>query len=299
MAVAPITLYLDLEDGASADLEIVAAASIAWSRAIKELAFIIDPSAEVRVELRSGTEGSLGLNTLIRLMKGIDRKALPGIMIGLALWFGKETAAWVYGNFLDDVTQQEQHEQHEPLSDEDVDRIAEAITKGAARQQIQRVYREVERDPAIKGVGITVRPGVRPDYIVPRAEFRELAGYGMAQVEDLRRRHTPDMVDAILIKPVLVVGSRRKWRFQTADGEVGFVMDDDEFVANVLRGQKPLGMLAGIILTMEVVITEQLVDGVWTVTDRHITRVLNVREPDSTLPLSFGAPMSEPEDDDD
>lgn len=294
MAVAPITLYLDLEPGQTADLEIVASASIAWSRAIKELAYIIDPTAEVRVELQSGTEGSLGLNTLVRMVKGIDRKTLLAVTAGLMLWFGKETAAWLYHSVLDDEIGDKTE-----LSDEDIERIAEAVNRGAAKQQMQRIYREVERDPAIRGVGVTTRPGSRPAVIVPRSDFRELAGFGMVQVEDLKRRHTPDRVEAILIKPVLVVGSRRKWRFQTSDIEVGYVMDDDQFVEGVLRGHQPLGMLAGIILTMDVMITEQLVDGVWTVTDRHILRVVGVRPPDATMPLSFSASRNEPDDDED
>lgn len=295
MAVAPITLYLDLEPGRTADLETVAAASIAWSKAIKELAFIIDPTAEVRVELQSGTEGSLGLNTLVRLVRGVNRKTLTGVLIGLTLWLGKETAAWVYQNMLDDLTGQ-----HEELSEEDVARIAEAVNKGAARQQIQRVYREVERDPAIRGVGVTTTPATIPHHIVPRSEFRELAGFGVPQVEEVRRRITPDRIDAVLIKPVLVYGSRRKWRFETSDGEVGFVMDDDAFVESVLRGQRPLGMKEGIIATMDVLITEQLSDaGVWTITDRHITRVVEIREPDTTMPLSFTPNRDDTDSDDD
>ncbi len=295
MAVAPITLYLDLEPGLKADLETVAAASIAWSKAIKELAFIIDPTAEVRVELQSGTEGSLGLNTLVRLIKGVDRKTLAGVLVGLGVWLGTETAGWIYENMLDDLAGQ-----HDELSDKDIARIVEAVERGAGRQQVQRVYREVERDPAIRGIGVTTIPGAVPAHIVPRSEFRALAGLGVPVVEEVRRRTTPDRIEAVLIKPVLVFGSRRKWRFVTRDGEVGFVMDDDTFVESVLRGQRPLGMKEGIIVTMDVLITEQLSDaGVWTITERHITRVVGVREPDSTMPLAFTPNVNEADDDED
>ncbi|MDB5695099.1 MAG: hypothetical protein JWN21_642, partial [Sphingomonas bacterium] len=48
---APISLYIDLEEGELADLEIVSRAAIAWAEAIREAAFILDPTVEVRVEL--------------------------------------------------------------------------------------------------------------------------------------------------------------------------------------------------------------------------------------------------------
>ena len=66
MTTTPLSLYLDLEKGATADLEVVSRAALAWSAAIKDLAFILDPSIEIRVEIASGTPGSFSLNSLIR-----------------------------------------------------------------------------------------------------------------------------------------------------------------------------------------------------------------------------------------
>lgn len=43
---------------------VVARAALSWSAAIKELAFVLDPSLEVRVEIDSGTQCSFSLNSL-------------------------------------------------------------------------------------------------------------------------------------------------------------------------------------------------------------------------------------------
>ena len=69
MSAEPISLYVDLHPGEAPDLEVVARAAIAWSEAIKEIAFLLDPSTEVRIELKSGTEGSLSLNGLLKAVR--------------------------------------------------------------------------------------------------------------------------------------------------------------------------------------------------------------------------------------
>ena len=56
MADTPISLYLELVPDQKADLEVVARAALAFDAAIKELAYIIDPGMEIKVELESGTE---------------------------------------------------------------------------------------------------------------------------------------------------------------------------------------------------------------------------------------------------
>jgi hypothetical protein len=66
MTSAPLSLYLDLEPGQTADLEVVAKASLAFVAALKEIAFQIDPLLEIRVELDSGTKGSPSLNARLK-----------------------------------------------------------------------------------------------------------------------------------------------------------------------------------------------------------------------------------------
>ena len=64
-----LNLYLELEPGQLADLEVVARASISFVEAVREVAYIVDPSVTIRLELESGTEGSLSLNSVIKYIK--------------------------------------------------------------------------------------------------------------------------------------------------------------------------------------------------------------------------------------
>src|SRR5947208_9697632 len=90
---APVSLYLDLQPGQKVDLEVAARAALAFAAAIRETAYIFDPSMTVRVELLSGTDGSLSLNSLIRSIKLRDlvtRKRLIALAITATLWFTHE-----------------------------------------------------------------------------------------------------------------------------------------------------------------------------------------------------------------
>src|ERR1041385_2963429 len=77
MTALPISLYIDLERGQKADLEAVARASLAFAATIRDIAFVLDPSVDIRVELASGTESSLSLKPVLRRGKRHWRFAGP------------------------------------------------------------------------------------------------------------------------------------------------------------------------------------------------------------------------------
>lgn len=297
----PLTLYLDLEPGKTVDLEVAARASIAWSRAIKEIGFILAPDAQFVVELRSGTEGSLGLNSLIRSVREIDPKYLKAIAVGVLLWFSNETASWMHGQLFDAIFGNANAEVTAPegLSPEQFAALLRAIEQGAGKEHTKEVYRELERDPAIRGVGVTTAPGTRPRVIIPRDQFADRAGFGVTITESSVRRVRPARFEALLIKPVLIPGSQRRWRFQTSEGELGFVMGDDDFVTRILTGVDPLPMVSGIILDLAVSITEEFDGKVWVVKSRRIDHVLGYRRPDTVGRLPFATAEAEPDEDDD
>jgi len=95
----PISLYLELEPGTVADLEVVAQASLAFAAAIREIAFVLDPSIEVSLKLASGTEGSLSLNTIVRTVKErlTDRRVLSAIGFTALAWFGTDVRQYIVG----------------------------------------------------------------------------------------------------------------------------------------------------------------------------------------------------------
>jgi len=58
-AAAPLRLYFQIEPGQTADAEVIARASLAFIAGVKELAYVIDPSAVIHIGLKGHTEGSL------------------------------------------------------------------------------------------------------------------------------------------------------------------------------------------------------------------------------------------------
>lgn len=69
MVEETITLYLGLKEGQRADFEVVGLSAAAFAEAVKEIAFILEPGLEVRLEFDSGTEGSLKLKAIIKSLK--------------------------------------------------------------------------------------------------------------------------------------------------------------------------------------------------------------------------------------
>jgi hypothetical protein len=145
-----ISLYLDLKPGEKADFEVVGLTAAAFAEAVKEIAFILDPSLEVRLEFKSGTEGSLSLNAILKTPEG-RRGTVYGIILATSVMFISDARNWGVSKLLDYYFTKEERKQ---ISDEDIDRIAKAV-KGVdegkiAKSQKQRIYKEIERDTAIE-----------------------------------------------------------------------------------------------------------------------------------------------------
>lgn len=291
MASAPITLYLAIPEGQHGDLEVVAEASIAWSRTVKEVARILYPDVSIRMEVLDADEGSFGLNAKVR----IDPKhkaALIGILAGASAHFALETVDYFYEKFLDSIFDND--EIVEIASSAEQARVADAIARGAGRKPAEQVFRILQTDSSITGVGVSPSPEQRPASIIPRTSFLVAGGYLAPAFDDLLERTRPERIEAVLIKPVLVPRTKRLWRFQTPAGEFGFAMKDQAFVARLLDGTEPIPMVAGVILDVDVDVTEIQVDGLWRPKTRAITRVWGHRFDASAL-LPFGEEDDEDE----
>ncbi|WGM48623.1 hypothetical protein KOAAANKH_03526 [Brevundimonas sp. NIBR10] len=284
MASAPITLYLDIPEGQHGDLEVVAEASIAWARTIKDVARVLYPDLTIRVEVLDADEGSFGLNARIQ----IDPKfkaALIGILAGAATHFGLETVDYFYEKFLDSIFGDSPPAQ--AVAAEERERVASAVARGAGKKPAEQVYRALQTDPVIKGVGVSPRPEQQPSSVIERGAFLVRGGYMAVENDDRRERTRPERIEAVLIKPVLVPRTRRLWRFQTPSGEFSFMMKDHAFVGRLLDGTEPIPMVAGVILDVDVEVTEVFAEGLWQPKARAITRVWGHRFDASAL-LPFG-----------
>jgi hypothetical protein len=293
----PITLYLELEEGEPADLEVVARASIAFAQVIRETAYIIDPSIDVRIGFASGTEGSLSLNSIIKAIgkKVRDPATLRAIFMAVLLYFARELRDYNIHKAIESALGRE-----EKLSQEDIDRIADAVARANknkdADKHARQVYRELEADKTIKGVAVTDRPGrPPPENIVPRSEFLARSNVQVVPT-DPKKRTSTTRERVTLISPVLL-DQTRSWKFWLPQiGQFGARVEDQKFIRSLVSGRRKIPMRGGIQMDVVLVTHEVNEVGVWEVNERVVKEVLRVLRMPATLDLFAGAPHPEEDD---
>jgi hypothetical protein len=276
-----LSLYLDLQDGRKADLEVLARASLAWAAAIRGMAAGMDPMSEVRIDVVDGTEGSFSLNAVVRFVRSAipSRTATKALVMAVLLWMSEKGVEWTYEQVLDAV---KDHvlSRGEQVPDDQTRQMAReahsALKSSGAEQPRKQFYREIERDDAIEAVGATDKPGARPATLVPRSEFARRAGdRDVSNDPDETKRTVTSELDVILISPVLK-DAERSWRFQHgALPEFGATMKDHDFLDALRAGRIGVPLKPGIRMRIELKSREEMVGGVWEVQDRSVTRVLS------------------------
>ena len=88
-------------EGAKADLEVAARASLAFASAVREVTYIVDQSIDLRIELVNGTEASLSLNSLFKSKIGdrIAKISLAAVGFGTINWFTAHTLGFPTSTF--------------------------------------------------------------------------------------------------------------------------------------------------------------------------------------------------------
>ncbi|MFH0303524.1 hypothetical protein AAFX91_41795 [Bradyrhizobium sp. 31Argb] len=170
-----------------------------------------------------------------------------------------------------------------------------ALEGKVAERNVQQVYRELEKDPAVKGVGATREPGTKPAMIVPRSEFpRHIASLEEETIAEKRTREEPERVT--LISPVLLPGDRR-WRFSSHEGEFGAPIKDETFLNDVLHGRHPIVMRTGIEMDVILQTKEEKENGVWVVKERNVLKVINTSPAPTQQVLGLPKAAIKPDDD--
>jgi hypothetical protein len=283
-----ISLYLELKPGEKPDFEVVGLSAAAFAEAVKEIAYIIDPGLDVRLEFESGTKGSLSLNAILKTLGSEDgrRGTLYGIILGVAAMFVNDARQWTTNRFLDSFFPPDVRL---PLTDDEIDRIARAIRDVSdgkiARVQRQKVFRQLDREPAINSVGTITQPDMQPPDPVPRTEFQARAGVIQPQEVSPRTRIGRSTEKLTLVSPVLLPADR-VWRFQSPFGEFSYHLSDEKFLGDLLSGRRRLPMKAGIQITVDIETHEAIEGGVWVPKRRVIVKVKRVhreRERESEL----------------
>ena len=292
----PISLYIDLYDGKKADLEVVSRAAIAWAEAIKEIAGKLEPQAQFRVQFESGTEGSLSLNSVISWVtpSAETKQHLRMIVCAVLLWWAMKESELQYEDLRDWLKGKDAPAVAKELSDVEIDdlakRVAEHLGKTTAQPQKAQIFRELERDPAVKGVGVSSVHGQRPENVVNRAEFSARSNTAVAEDETSERRTIKRRAKVTLVSPILKA-VERSWRFQEqGQDEYGAVMKDQRFLEAIERGAVTIPLRTGVEMEIALSIREEKQGGIWTPIERVVTAVFSPPiDRRDELPLGEGA----------
>lgn len=278
---APISLYFDIEEGQSPDLEVIARASLAWNDLIKEIIAVVDPSAEVRVEFLSGTVGSRSINSVVKAVwkVAVEHPWTSGPLAAIAGVFLLALPTHLADDTVDYVLEEVFGHQDDQLSDDDVTRVAKAVAdmeRNKCAVELRReIYRQAERDSTITGIGSTPKVGQKPKVIVPRSEFRQRSGGGEI-TEQLIEQRTIWKRDY----PVTIVRSysraeERRWRFEHDGAEFSATMRDPDFLAEIKGGHTGIEIGEGVEIRIDLRIKEELVDGLWNVKEQDVMKVIH------------------------
>lgn len=300
--IEPYSLYLELKEGQLLDIEVAAQIALALGAAIRDAAFIIDPSINIRIELLSGTEGSFSFNTFIKSINPKDlltKKNLKTLACLCVAWFVTHSADYAFDKGADIVTALiESHlsggTESVPLSEEDKSEIAQQVAtllkKDIASDKVQTIYRVINSDSAIKAVGASIRHAEKPSNLVPRHEFLARSGIHHVEEQRIQSRTKEKETTVTLISPVLLDGSPRKWRVEGPDGEFGASMKDESFLKSLTHGEVKIPMVANIQMDVILQIKETFKDGVWEVKERNIIKVNGVFQPPPAPQLDLDKP---------
>jgi len=287
----PVSLYLKTRQGVHPDLKVAARSAIIFAEIIEGIVASIEPDLEVQVEIVSGSEGSLGLNTINRIVERSKQAAentKQGVLKGwkkhekarfLAVYAAikvlDNAAAWGQDEIMDwlasDDAPAEVRSLPEPYRKSLAEDVATELRRGIDSDKVQRLYSQIAKDERIEAIGVTARPQPAVK-LLHRNEFTDLD----VEIDD-NDRVTSARMEVTLISPVLEFGDRR-WKLRGHYGEFGAAIKDKNFLRSAISGETTLHLRGGVILDVEIASHERLNDGVWETHLRTVEHVYGWRE---------------------
>jgi hypothetical protein len=269
MNQAPISLYFDIEQGESPDLEVIAQASIAWSRLLKEIGSIVDPSVELRVEFLSGTIGSRSINSIVRAVQKVanDNPWTVGPLLTIASVFLLGPVDHLSGHMTDALSELVGHKHTETIDDESIEKIAKRVLELEKNRNAvelrQEVYKHSNKEPKIKGLGTSDQIGQKPLVIIPRSEFQARSGITEEVVESVERKTEWKRDYPVTIVRSYSKAEPRRWRFADGRGEFSATMLDPELLELIRLGHSGIEVGEGVEIRIDLRIKLERVGGVW------------------------------------
>ncbi|WP_170411245.1 hypothetical protein [Ruegeria atlantica] len=269
-----------------------------------EAIYLMEPGVEFSLVYETSGEGSLRIITLLRGVVTRDRLKTLAIILTTTLF--NNAVGHFQGKAMDEVVEALADE-NTTLTDEDIARIAEAVSKIERSETVKTPRREffkaVEQDQAISGVAAVPNDkDKRPEVIVPRDEFLERATRHPAiENEDVAEpRVVPERLEVVLVQPPLI-DSNRQWKLFANGHEFGAKMLDERFKHQILEGTTDLRLAGGVILDVTLEVTQVNEGGLWYNKSYAVTEVHSWRQnpQQADLLLAHGSDDDEQDDQND
>jgi hypothetical protein len=300
MQEAPFLLFINTIEGMRVDLNAFSRSSIELCDLVKEIAYVLDPSASVNIEIFDAKDGSLDLKSFIKIFakdSKFENLTLRAILIAVLVQlflFGIETAKEI----VIDKIKPDAH-----ITQEDINKIAERVSQlnknNIVRDKSARFHQELIHDPNVTGVGAADSFDKSRMMYVDRSEMQRMSTTVLEDHGNKRTRREDTTV--VLLRPYLEPGNHR-WRFRNHEGNFSAAIGDTEFLDKVISGSLGIRLMAGVTLRISLETKEEKRGDVWVPVERSVERVYRWGAPPTQE--SFGidpAPSQdmEPEADDD
>ncbi|MEL7707322.1 hypothetical protein AAG593_05525 [Citromicrobium bathyomarinum] len=280
MAAPDLVLEFEIEEGRSPDIENVARALLAWSDAVQAAVRVIDPAAQVRVELSGVEHGSQRFKQVLRFLEDTAEAIEEGGQEYPLIFKQVKALAKLIGGgilmavVLNEVVPDEQQEVLEEIRD----LLRESPE---LRRHSEEFYDTLQEEPAIAVVELYEGDSEQPTYSVPRAEFAERSGLFQITEDNqpIERIETRSATwDVVLIRPVLVAKPRR-WTFAKDGIEFSAEMTDTTVLTAIREKTITIPFAEGVMMKIEVVYDEEFDGAVWKPIgkSRKVVKVLSPR----------------------
>ncbi len=266
MIEQPLTIYFDLSPDTRPTLGAVGSAMVQFEKMAGEAVFLMEPGVEFSMVYQYSAPGSLRIIAGLRGLVTAER--LRDLALVVATVLVTNAVGHIQGKVMDEAIEAIVGEE-ETLSDEDIQRIAEAIRNVERSETVtaprREFYRAVEPDQAITGVGAAPNEKEeRPAVVVPRSEFGDRSGAVIEKAPDgdPEQRVLSERVEVVLANAPLIE-SKAKWRIFHKGHQISVKMLDENFQQQLLDGTTQLRLAGGVILDVTLETTQIYADGVW------------------------------------
>lgn len=231
-----------------------------------EAVYLMEPGVEFAMVYQYSAPGSLRIIAGLRGL--VTKERLRDLALVIATFLVTNAVGHIQGKVMDEAIQAIIGEE-EGLSEEDIQRIIEAVRNVERSETVKEprreFYRAVEPDPAITGVGAAPNEKEEPTaVVVPRSEFGERSGAVIQKTieGDPEPRVLSERLEVVLANAPLIE-SRAKWRVFFNGHQISVTMLDDKFKQQVLDRTTQLRLAGGVILDVTLETTQVFADGVW------------------------------------